>query len=100
MASNLGHQWEVLTSIMRVVILHSVGREETHFTVVRDIALQTKMASVRGTCGKRIGLDANIPKNALKIYWEIPVFPLKIPQKIFKYSKIKHYTEIRRCVLG
>ena len=36
MASNLGYQWEVLTfdqSIMRVDLLHSIGREETHFTV-------------------------------------------------------------------
>ena len=36
MASNLGHQWEVLAfdqSFMSVDILHSIGREETHFTV-------------------------------------------------------------------
>ena len=43
MAGNLGHHWEVLT-LMIVVILPSIGREETHFTVVFDIALQTKMA--------------------------------------------------------
>ena len=39
------------------------------------------MASVRGTRGKRIGLNANVPKNALKIYWEIPVFSPKNPLK-------------------
>lgn len=37
MARNLAYQWEVLTfdaSIMRVVFLHSIGREEIYFTVV------------------------------------------------------------------
>ena len=46
MASNLGHQWEVLAfdqSFMSVDILHSIGREETFYRdLVRDIALKTK----------------------------------------------------------
>ena len=36
LARNLGHQWEVLTydpSIMKFVILHSIGRKETHSAV-------------------------------------------------------------------
>ena len=53
LARNLGHQWEVLTfdpSIMRVVIFHSFGREETHFAVTCTV---NKMASIRGTRRKR-----------------------------------------------
>ena len=37
MARNLAYQWEVLTfdaSIMRVVFVHSIGREEIYLTVV------------------------------------------------------------------
>ena len=52
-ARNLVHQWEVLTfdpSIMRVVIFHSLGREETHFAVTCTV---NKMAAIRGTRGKR-----------------------------------------------
>lgn len=53
-ARNLGHLWEVLTfdrSIMRVVILQPIGREQTRISPWHRT--MSKMRSVRGTRGKR-----------------------------------------------
>ena len=56
--NDLGHQWEVRTfdtSIMRVVIFHSFGREETHFAVTCTV---NKMASIRTRGRRSIGFFA------------------------------------------